>query len=214
MICVSLAEKSLNACLEVLKTLSFAEIRIDAMPFLNLSSVRHIFSQPVQLIATCRPGGLFRNDERKAMLIAAIHSGAAYVDVEIGSEPGYLHEITSEARARGCKVIISFHDYEKTPGRRQLKAIADLCFQRGADIAKIACMALSDQDNARLLGLLDSDRQVVVIGMGEKGHITRITALLLGSPFTFASLSKGKETAEGQIDRETLRGILEVLKHA
>jgi len=31
---------------------------------------------------------------------------------------------------------------------------------------------------------------------------------LLGSPFTYASLSEGKETADGQIDAETLRELL------
>jgi 3-dehydroquinate dehydratase-1 len=69
-------------------------------------------------------------------------------------------------------------------------------------------MVHSARDNARLLGLLDSHSKIVVVGMGEKGRITRITAPLLGSPFAFASLSKGKETATGQIDKKTLETLL------
>ena len=103
---------------------------------------------------------------------------------------------------------MSFHDYAKTPARHELEGIVDACFEAGADIVKIACMAHSETDNARLLGLLDDSRKVVVIGMGRKGRITRIVAPLLGSPFTFASLSKGKETAAGQIDRKALEGLL------
>jgi 3-dehydroquinate dehydratase I len=213
MICVSLAEKSLSTCLEALEMLDFAEIRMDAMPFLAPHDLRNIFTRPAKLIATCRPGGSLANEGRKATLIAAIESGAAYVDVEIESEPGYRDEIITTARSHGCEVIISFHDHEKTPERQELETITASCFKAGADIAKIACMVHSSQDNARLLGLLDTNQQVVVVGMGEKGRTTRIIAPLLGSPFTFASLSKGKETAEGQIDKETLEYILEVLTH-
>ena len=47
--------------------------------------------------------------------------------------------------------------------------------------------------------------------MGNKGRITRIAAPLLGSPFTFASLSKGKETAEGQIEKDILEQMMRLL---
>jgi 3-dehydroquinate dehydratase I len=213
MICVSLAEESFAACLEALKAVDFAEIRLDAMPSLTLNDLGRLFSQPLKLIATCRPCELLRNDDRKKMLIAAIRAGAAYVDVEIESEPAYRDEIAREARKHGCQIIVSFHDYEKTPRRQQLETIVVSCFEAGADIAKIACTVHSNRDCARLLGLLDSHHQVVAIGMGEKGRLTRIAAPLLGSPFTFASLSKGKETAAGQIDKETLQRIWEVLSH-
>jgi 3-dehydroquinate dehydratase-1 len=105
-------------------------------------------------------------------------------------------------------VIVSHHDYERTPERPALEACVSACFEAGADIAKIACMIRSDRESARLLALLDTDREIVVVGMGERGKLTRILAPLLGSPFTYASLSQGKETADGQIDRKTLRELL------
>jgi 3-dehydroquinate dehydratase type I len=71
---------------------------------------------------------------------------------------------------------------------------------------------VSLKDNARLLGLLNDTRPVVVVGMGHKGRITRIAALLLGSPFTYASLAAGKETAEGQIDWKSLKEIYKRIK--
>jgi len=89
--------------------------------------------------------------------------------------------------------------------------IVALCFESGGDIAKIACKVNSERDNARLLGLLDSGRDVIVIGMGEKGRITRIVAPLLGSPFTYAAPARGRETADGQPDRETMERYLRML---
>lgn len=210
MICVSLAERSVPVCLEALERLDFAEVRIDAILKPDPAGVRNIFSRPVRLIATCRPNRL--DDEgRKDLLIAAIRSGAAYVDVEIESKPAYRDEIVAEARKKGCKIIVSFHDCIKTPQRCELEAVVESCFEASADIAKVACMVHSGRDCARLLGLLDGKRQIIAIGMGEKGRITRIAGPLLGSPFAFACLSKGKETAEGQIDKKTLELILEAL---
>jgi 3-dehydroquinate dehydratase-1 len=210
MICVSLAEESLGGCLSALKEIEFAEIRLDSM-CLSLDDVGTLFSSHGQLIATCRPGR-FSNDDRKALLLAAIRAGAAYVDVEVESEPPYRKEVIARAKSRGCKVIVSFHDHEKTPGRHELEAILSQCFHFGADIAKIACMALSERDSARVLGLLDRQEKVVVVAMGERGRITRVVAPLLGSPFTFASLHTGRETADGQIDRSTLEELIRTLQ--
>jgi len=209
MICVSLAEESLADCLEALKQLDCAEIRFDKMR-LTLADIPKIFSLRKTLIATCRPGS---HDDayRKALLLKAIESGATFVDVELESGIAYREEIIAKAKPSGCRVIVSFHDHAKTPERHELEGIVDSCFQAGADIAKIACMTHSGRDNARLLGLLDDTRKVVALGMGHKGRITRIVSPLLGSPFTFASLSKGKETAAGQIDRKTLEGLLQNL---
>jgi 3-dehydroquinate dehydratase I len=210
MICVSLAEEGLDGCLSALKEIEFAEIRLDRTG-LSIDDVRALFSSHGRLIATCRPGR-FSIDDRKALLLAAIHAGAAYVDVEVESEPSYREEVIAKAKSRGCEVIISFHDHEKTPARHELEAILSQCFSFGADIAKIACTALSERDDARLLGLLDRREKVVVVAMGERGRIARIVATILGSPFTFASLRPGKETADGQIDKATLEELIRTLQ--
>ncbi len=210
MICVSLAEKTLEESLAALVGLPFAEIRMDAMEGLSLGDVGVLFSSHNRLIATCRPGRLI-DDIRKARILKAIEAGAAYVDVELDAQEQYREEIIAKAKQHGCEVIISFHDIDGTPDRPTLEATLSACFRKGADIAKIACMIRSAKDIARLLGLLDDSRKIVVIGMGEKGRITRVVAPMLGSPFTFASLSEGKETAEGQIDKGRLENLMNTL---
>jgi 3-dehydroquinate dehydratase type I len=210
MICVSLAEESTAACLEALKNVAFAEIRLDLMDLLSMDDVRRIFSRHPKLIATCRAGKL-TDIERKAILIEAISAGAAYVDVELDAPQDYRKEIIGHAKSNGCKVIISFHNHEETPNHKELEHIEAECFRAGGDIAKIACMVHSDKDNQRLLTVLGGRSKTVVIGMGEKGKMTRVVAPLLGNPFTFASLSKGKETAEGQMDKQTLERYMRVI---
>lgn len=210
MICVSLSERTLEGCLARLGGLSFAEIRLDRMR-LSPDDVRTLFSSHARLIATYRPGEV-PDEERKRLLVAAVEAGAAYVDVEVEAGAAYREEIITRAHVLGRRVIVSFHDHDRTPGKAELEARLSECFEAGADIAKIACMARTDRDNARLLGLLDDGRQVVVIGMGAIGRITRVLAPMLGSPFTFASFEKGCETAEGQMDRITLERLQEMVQ--
>jgi 3-dehydroquinate dehydratase I len=209
MICVSIDEQYSNNYLQLLDNIEFAEIRMDRM-LLSLDDVKTIFSHPARLIATYRPGTV-DDRTRKKYLFAAMDSGAGYVDVEVDSDNTYKKEIVEKAKSKGCKVIVSFHDHEKTPSEERLKDIMALCFAEGADIVKIACKVNSAEDNGRLLGLLgreDLKERLVIVGMGEKGRITRVAAPYLGSPFTFASLAKGKETGEGQIDQRRLEKIM------
>ena len=209
MICVSVAEPTVELCLEALKGLDFAEVRIDGMN-VTIEDMGRIFSKPLTLIATFmpeRPTAILikhLHDTRKRFLLAAIEAGAEYVDIEIQSNSAFRKEIMEKAKRKACKVIISFHDFHKTPEEPELNEIAALCFSEGADIAKIACRVNSERDNLRLLGLLnnyDFQGRTVVIGMGNKGRITRVTAPLLGSPFTFTSILKGKETAEDRLKK-------------
>lgn len=213
MICVSIAERTADGCIKALSGLELAEIRMDALESHELSepNIRRIFSMPLKLIATCRPG-IVDEERRRSALAYAIEYGAAYVDVEVESDDGLKSDIAAKARSRGCKVIVSYHDYKKTPPSEELRQIVEWCFQSGADVAKISCMANSVKDNARLLGLLDLGRPLIVIGMGERGRLTRVVAPLLGAPFTYASSAMGKETAPGQIDKARLERIMEDLK--
>jgi 3-dehydroquinate dehydratase-1 len=203
LICVSVAEPTVELCLEALKDLGFAEVRIDAMQ-VTIEDMGRIFSKPLTLIATFMPvSTAMMSDQaidaniRKTFLIAAIEAGAKYVDIEIESDNACRKEIIEKAKLKDCKVIISFHDFHSTPEKEKLEEIADLCFSEGADVAKIACR--------------DYHGRTVVIGMGKKGRITRVAAPLLGSPFTFASLSRGKETAEGQIEKDRLERMMRFL---
>ena len=209
-ICVSIANCTVGECVKALAGQEMAEIRMDSISGLKPEDVRGIFSRKTRLIATCRPGGM-GEEGRKKLLLAAIGAGAAYVDIEVEAPDGYKKEIIAAARARKCQVIVSFHDYKKTPVREELEQTIGWCFESGADIAKIACMVNGGEDAARLLGLLDHRRRLVVIGMGEKGRITRVAAPLLGSEIAYASTGKGKESAPGQIEEKELERLMKAM---
>lgn len=206
MICIALGNLSYDACLHAVNTLNFAEIRLDMLE-LTLEQVAAVFAANANLIATCRPGK-YDDDERQRLLLNAIASGAAYVDIEMDAADSFKQAVIQAARARGTKIIISYHDFEKTPLREELDHVVQWCSEFNPDIIKIACMARSPRDNARLLGLLDTDKQMLVVGMGEEGKISRVVSPLLGSFCTFASYAADKSTAPGQLFKDDIEELL------
>jgi 3-dehydroquinate dehydratase type I len=211
MICVSIAEPNLEDCLAAVKGLELAEIRIDKTG-LSLLDIKQLFAGPVKLVATCRPGPR-PEEERLAALLAAIAAGAAYVDIEVDAARDFREAVLAAAREKNCRVIVSYHNHTETPLRHYLLQIIEECFDLGADIAKIVCRVKNSQDCVRILSLYESRKNLIALGMGGLGAITRIAAPFLGAPLTYASLAPGKETAEGQPDLRTLESVMKFLKH-
>lgn len=209
MICVSIIEKNPAKIVEIANDSEMAEIRIDLCE-LNESTVAEVFSKIGKpTIATCRPN-LVDDVTRESLLKTAIKSGAKYVDVEIESSSDFKKSLMDFAKSYGCQTIISYHNYEKTP--EDLQSIVDTCFSQGADIAKVATTANSGQDSARILALYAKYSNLVALAMGEKGQITRVANLCLGSPFSFASIDSEHISAAGQLAKSQMESILNVLK--
>ena len=213
MICVSLGRVTPVRCRSLLKTIDFAEIRLDLAGW-TLPDVRRIFALPRTLIATCRPG-LLPEAKRKRLLLEAIASGASYVDVESDSSAGWKKEILGQARRFSCRVIVSRHYEHRTPPDKVLRRIIDRSFRDGADIVKIACWVRSGEDVLRLLALYGyrpkTRGRLLVLGLGPQGILTRLAAPLLGAPFTFAAADGLPATAAGQLERRTMVKILRPL---
>ena len=213
MICVSIANCTPEACLKALVGIKAAEIRLETIIGIDEAAVKWIFGSKAKLVATCRPGKM-PVEKRKKLLLAAIGAGAAFVDIEVDTPDDYKQEIVEKANVKGCEVIVSFHDYEKTPVREELEQIIGWCFNSGADVAKIACKVNKKEDAARLLGLLDNERELIVIGMGDEGKIVRIVAPLLGSKIAYVSMCKGKESARGQMTTEEMEKATKAIQDA
>jgi 3-dehydroquinate dehydratase type I len=129
-------------------------------------------------------------------LIRAINEGCDYIDIDIDNPE--KHQLIQYAKEKNCKIIISIHDYEKTP------TIFPIDNHEG-DYLKIAANILSYEDSCRLIELLHQRKDLIIIGMGEKGVYMRIIAPLLGSFLTYASIKKS--TAHGQLSVEEMVNI-------
>ncbi len=211
MICVAISDRNPEKCLATLDQCEMAEIRLDLTEF-DEDHIRKVFSHPTPTIATCRPDKKGTKDQLRRLKMA-IEAGARYVDVEYEAEEKHRRSITDYARKHQCKIIISYHNFLKTPPAKELHHIVNECFSMGCDIAKVVTQVNTNADAANLLSLYSINKPLVAFGMGDAGKLTRVVAPLLGAEFTFASMDNGVATAPGQIRYHTMKEIIDYLKN-
>lgn len=204
-ICVSLGNIGYEDCLAAVEKYPLCEIRLDLLNF-SSPEIKEIFNCGNRLVATCRPGKL-NDEERKRVLLMAIESGASYVDVEFGSADKYRDEIFAEAQKQNCQTIISYHNFEYTPAKNYLERIAQSCFDKEADIVKIACLPKGQNDLTKLYHLYSCFDRIISFGIGDFGKDSRIKSIELGAVFSYASLSPDKKTATGQMTFDEMKKL-------
>ena len=110
----------------------------------------------------------------------------------------------------GTKLIISNHDFAKTPAREEIADRYKRMMALNADLPKIAVMPQNERDVMVMLAAMNESTAfcgpLIGISMGELGKVTRVRGGAFGSVMTFAS--KGKASAPGQIAAETLSKML------
>ena len=157
-------------------------------------------------------------EERIGVLLEAVSLGVDFVDVELTTSPVRREEIRSfiGAQDNRTKLIISYHDFHKTPALKTLIRFFNESVKAGADVVKIVTMARSPEDNLKVLSLIPyagrRHREIIAFCMGEQGRISRVMAALLGASFTFASLERGAESASGQLTVREMKQIFRILK--
>ncbi len=208
MICVSIGESTIESCLTALKDVNFAEIRLDKIKDLTMEGLKEIINMNKRLLITFRPGNI---DEslRIQYLSRAIELGVNYLDIEIESEEKTIKSLNEKAEKFNTKLIVSYHNYKETPPLDDLLKIVEKAKKLGASLVKIATYVNEKEDNFKLIRVLEKEQGTIIIGMGNMGKISRIMSVILGSPFTFASLSEDKNTADGQIEYLKMKKIIE-----
>ena len=207
-ICVPIVEthvkKAIEAIEEANSLADLIELRADYLKEPKLAPLMKNRKKP--FIITNRrkeEGGRYRGDgkERFEILKEAVELGAEYVDVEIRSRRSLLQDLI--ANKLKTKIIVSFHDSQRTPSQKELRGLYDRMSRLGADVVKIVTFAASWEDNLQVLSLIPFARkkkqEIVTFCMGEKGKLSRIFAPLMGAAWTYASSRRDKTSAPGQL---------------
>jgi 3-dehydroquinate dehydratase-1 len=146
------------------------------------------------LIGTVREGAAPTPDRLR--LFDAIMPFVNGIDIELGC--AILPDVVNRAHALGKTVIVSEHDFEKTPVNAALQSIVERSVAGGADIVKIAAMAQSEDDAMRLLTFMQACAvPMAAFAMGEKGTFSRVEACNYGSVFTYGYITT--PVAPGQL---------------
>jgi len=138
-------------------------------------------------------------------------------DFELFSDAAHVAEVRAFTRKCDVALVLSSHDFARTP------VLEDLCERfaqaerMGADVAKVAAMP---RDMADVLTLLDATLRasrsgnipVVSMSMAGYGSISRACGWAFGSAMTFAVGENA--SAPGQMPIADVRAALQILRKA
>lgn len=154
-------------------------------------------------------------DQYSDLIYTAIATGVVdLTDVELFLGDKFVENLIMQVHRLGAKVIVSNHDFSKTPSKEKIVDRLKNMEYIGADIAKIAVMPKTKRDVLELLNAtLDVEDRieipVVTMAMGNLGMITRISGEIFKSAITFGAGFAA--SAPGQMPVQDLKQIISVL---
>lgn len=137
------------------------------------------------------------------------------IDVELFNDENEVKSLIEVAHAQNVYVIISNHDFHKTPEKEEIISRLRKAQELGGDLPKIAVMPTSTADVLTLLDATNTmneqyaDRPFITMSMAGKGVISRLAGELFGSAVTFGAAKKA--SAPGQVAVKELRNVLNLL---
>lgn len=173
------------------------------------------------LLFTCRSAKEGGNKEISERYYFELNTAIAktgqvdIIDAELFSNEKDLENLIAAAHANGVYILVSNHDFAKTPSKEEIVARLRKEQELGGDILKIAVMPKNAAD---VLTLLDATytmkdqyakRPMITISMSGIGLISRFTGEVFGSALTFAAAKKA--SAPGQIGTKELRNLLSLI---
>lgn len=205
-----------------------AEFRIDLLSF--ASDTKHVIALGHELkkilgnkpmIATIRT-----KNEGGQLEISDADYGKTYqaylknpfmdwLDVEMFRDQKVVSEIVQKAHQKKVLVVMSNHDFQKTPSQDEIEKRLLKQDQMGADVLKIAVMPKSKQDvftlmNATLKVSQQTTKPLLTMSMGQLGTISRVATANMGGSYSFGMI--GQASAPGQIDVTKLKQILQTVQ--
>ena len=151
-------------------------------------------------------GGQWQGSEARRIetLLQAVELGADIIDVELGT---LNLENVARLIKKKTKLLLSYHDLEKTPSLDEMKGIVRKQLKAGADICKVVTTAWVFEDNLTVLQLIREfpDSKIIAFCMGPSGSMSRVLCPLVGGEFTYAAIETGKESAVGQMTVSEMR---------
>ncbi|HGQ4673965.1 TPA: type I 3-dehydroquinate dehydratase [Streptococcus pneumoniae] len=134
-----------------------------------------------------------------------------YIDFEY-----YSYKDVFEEMLDFPNLVLSYHNFQETP-ENMMEILSELTILN-PKLVKVAVMAHTEQDVLDLMNYtrgfktLNPEQEYVTISMGKVGKVSRITADVTGSSWSFASLDE--ISAPGQISLASMKKIREILDEA
>ena len=190
----------------------FFELRLDALCDSLAEVAVALAGLRAPLIVTARhpaEGGV--NDlaaaERRSLLLQFLPR-AEYVDIELRSLPA-LDRVRVEAARRKIKLIVSVHEFRRTPSLQRSTQLGARARAAAPDVFKLVTRVDTSADLEHLTAafdLLSPHMPVSAMGTGPLGRESRKALVARGSVLNYAHL--GSAQADGQLSIRELRRLM------
>lgn len=229
-ICVSITGKNENEILKQAQEIKhnpvdIVEWRVDFFEdVFHIGKVIDTLKKLVDLLGECpilftfrrkEEGGeqkISKEDYKKLNLEVVKSQLVSLVDVELFVGDDLVTEVVEVAHKYDVKVVISNHDFMKTPEKEELLLRLQKMQKLGGDLPKIAVMPKNERDVLDLLSVTEefsrlyANRPFITISMSKLGLVSRLAGGVFGSAMTFGAV--GEVSAPGQIEASRLKSIL------
>ncbi len=216
-VCVTIAASNPNKVSSELKQAlaksDYAELRLDFLKPnqvpLCLILVRKYLKRCVCTLRPTTEGGKFSGSEKERISILKLISEFEphLIDIEYNTLKKNK-ELSRYLKSTKTRVLVSWHDFTKTPNEQTLKSMLKKMSKFSNNI-KIVTTAKTIGDTIRILSLYKYHTRnvnLISFAMGDYGRMSRILCTKLGSPYTYVSL--GKPVAPGQFSLKEMKSIL------
>lgn len=150
---------------------------------------------------------------RRQKIISTLSKFNVFLDIDFLTQYEEL-EFLRQSFGKS-KLILSYHNYKETPKLDYLLNLINKMEKFNPDIFKIATMCDKETDALNLLNLLlrlkEQRLKYIILGMGEKGLITRIFGSIWGNQLIFAPQNLKDKSAKGQLTKKQLELIFKEL---
>lgn len=219
--CIPIIKSSKSEVLSTIEqnenTYQFFEIWLDYIEDLDVRFVTDLEKKlKDKLIILFRRQNLEKphmKEPLKSDILKALNKSKVSVDFDIKSQLKDVQTVTKQKLV--LQLILSYHNYKKTPTDAVLKNLLKQMQKYNPHIYKISAFCNSDNDAIRLLQILVSlkqkNRNCIILGMGNNGIYTRVCGMFLGNEFSFAPNTIEEASAPGQLTRTELQEIAKIL---
>lgn len=214
--CITIAENSSNKVKQnlkiALKKSDYVEIRFDFLKIDEIPKTLEIVKGDLKkVVCTLRPkteGGKFEGDEKERISILKLIAeyNPFLLDIEFNTIKNN-RTLAKYLKSTKTNILISWHDFKKTPSCEELKKMMKQMIKFSVNV-KIVTTAKSIGDSTQILQLYSKkgSNNLIAFAMGDKGKISRILCLYLGSPYTYVSLER--PVAPGQFSIAEMKKII------
>ncbi len=150
----------------------------------------------------------YMDETKRKELYEKIMPYIDYIDIEIKSK--IAAEVVKISKNKNKKLILSYHNFKKTPYAKELKSLYQKAKVLNADIFKLAVKINRLSEFLFLMTLSEKWKQKFLIVPMGMPMIFRFIPLYYGSPFTYVFLEKS--SAPGQISYETFKKFSDIFQ--